>query len=102
MTAKAKITKQTSWLDLRDVLRDGAPFANSNRTFRGEAVTSPVPTGRLDAEHVATLRTADFVVFSYGTPIAWRTADGWVCPDERYSVTTSCHQGKLRPALANL
>ena len=38
----------------------------------------------------------DYVVFSYSTPIAWHTPDGWVVPPVRYSVTTSKHQGQAR------
>lgn len=38
-------------------------------------------------------------VMSYATPIAWRLAGGtWVIPEEKYSVTTSKHQGIVRVA----
>lgn len=37
----------------------------------------------------------DYVVYSYATPIAWHTEDGWVIPDIKYSATTSHHQGHL-------
>lgn len=40
------------------------------------------------------------VVYSYVTPIAWRAANGtWRIPKERYSVTTSKHQGLVRRAI---
>lgn len=43
----------------------------------------------------------DYVVYSYRTPIAWHdTEAGWIVPDERYSVTTSKHQGKVRFAIS--
>lgn len=37
-----------------------------------------------------------YVVYSYGTPIAWWTkAGGWTVPDVKYSRTTTKHQGNL-------
>lgn len=42
-----------------------------------------------------------YVVRSYYTPIAWFTTDrGWIVPADKYSVTTSRHQGIVRRALA--
>lgn len=37
----------------------------------------------------------DYVVISYATPIAWHTLDGWYKVAQRFSVTTSRHQGLL-------
>jgi hypothetical protein len=37
----------------------------------------------------------DYVVYSYATPIAWHTPNGWTVPDARYSITTTKHQGNL-------
>jgi hypothetical protein len=42
-----------------------------------------------------------YVVRSYYTPIAWFTTDrGWIVPADKYSVTTSRHQGIVRRAVA--
>jgi hypothetical protein len=42
-----------------------------------------------------------YVVRSYATPIAWFTVDrGWIVPADKYSVTTSRHQGIVRRAQA--
>lgn len=44
--------------------------------------------------------TIDYVVYSYGTPIAWRDAGVWVQPAVSYSVSTAKQQGmlyRLRP-----
>ena len=39
-----------------------------------------------------TLMEAQYVVFSYSTPIAWKLADGrWMAPKHTYSVTTRQH-----------
>lgn len=39
--------------------------------------------------------TIDYVVTSYATPIAWHTPDGWHRVSQKFSVTTSHHQGVL-------
>lgn len=36
-----------------------------------------------------------YVVFSYGTPIGWAYGDVVRVPEDRYSVTSSRHQGML-------
>jgi hypothetical protein len=60
-----------------------------------------LPTGRLDSWLVSNLiaNKPDFIVYSYGTPIAWHHAGGWEMPNVRYSVTTSKHQGIVRRAV---
>ena len=60
-----------------------------------------LPTGRLDSWLVSNLiaNKPDFIVYSYGTPIAWHHAGGWEMPNVRYSVTTSKHQGIVRRAI---
>ncbi len=42
-----------------------------------------------------------FVVYSYSTPIAWRSATGWFMPPVKYSVTTTNHQNVLATAIAH-
>lgn len=80
------------------------PFTTSG-ALRGGAPGSWPEHGRLPAGHKAALvdsvaaGTVDYVVWSYGTPIAWhRTDTGWTIPDVRYSATTSRHQGEVRRA----
>lgn len=59
-------------------------------------------SGLLPEEHRLQLRADSegqeiYVVYSYATPIAWRTADGVVrVPDVRYSRTTGRHQSYVR------
>jgi hypothetical protein len=62
--------------------------------------------GDLPAQYHRFLRDADYVVFSYETPIAWHVpaagpgdVDAWWLPDVRYSSTTSEHQAVVRMAL---
>lgn len=70
--------------------------------LRGERVSGGgVACGRLSLEWARRLRADDpvYVVFSYGTPIAWWSSAGWVVPAELYSVTTLRHQNVVRGAL---
>lgn len=41
----------------------------------------------------------DYIVWSYRTPIAWHSRNGWTMPHETYSVTTSKQQGRIRTAI---
>jgi hypothetical protein len=44
----------------------------------------------------------DYIVHSYGTPIAWHCIDkGWFMPEIKYSKTTSIHQTYTRRAIAS-
>jgi hypothetical protein len=58
--------------------------------------------GRLPQEFRDQLKLdqPDFIVYSYGTPIAWHCDKGWFIPDTKYSVTTSKHQNYVRRAVA--
>lgn len=65
--------------------------------------------GRLSTDLAANMRmharegTLEYVLYSYGTPMAWKVRDmeNWVLPGVKYSVSTSCHQGVFRVAIAN-
>jgi hypothetical protein len=60
--------------------------------------------GRLDPEEFARFKTdeikIDYAVYSYGTPIAWHTSEGWYVVEQKFSVTTSKHQNYVRRAIA--
>lgn len=76
------------------------PFQGSN--FYGSPVNyAPSSTGRLNPENVAKLNAdnPNYIVHSYGTPIAWHGDNGWTVPDQKHSVSTSNHQGIVRRAL---
>ena len=60
-------------------------------------------TGYLPADYRDELLTewdgglVDYVVYSYGTPIAWHNIrEGWNIPPVKYSRTTSRHQSTVR------
>lgn len=63
---------------------------------------SVVTTGRLPRMFLASVEMADYVVYSYATPIAWRIAKTgrWVMPAVKYSVTTTRHQNKIATAVS--
>lgn len=56
--------------------------------------------GMLTADYLDDLRGAEYVVYSYGTPIAWFKNGDWTIPAIKYSVTTSKHQNYVRRAVA--
>lgn len=69
---------------LRAVTRGDDGFWNTGRLSEAE----------YDLYHT-TVDTMDYVVFSYNTPIAWHSAAGWHKVDQKFSPTTSHHQGHL-------
>jgi len=87
-------------------LRNLTPFARKG--FGMSAVQGAVTHfGELDDKHVkaytwhAQVNDVMFTVLSYRTPIAWVLRNGTVViPEDRYSRTTSNHQGMCRTYLA--
>ena len=83
--------------------RAGGTRETGTHSFRAR----PEPTyhtGRLPRELSPNLRNleTDFTVYSYNTPIAWRTTSGhWEVPNVSYSRTTHRHQSAIRNALSN-
>lgn len=78
--------------DMVRLSNDGQDWTNANRTMYGRS-GSATGTGQLPDEFAAEARDAVYVIYSYHTPIAWRTAAGsWVQPLTSYSPTTSRHQ----------
>ena len=78
-------------------------FTASN--FSGFITTSQqtkYATGRLPSDVVLQLQLdeIDYVIYSYGTPIAWHGKFGWSVPAIKYSSTTSRHQSIVRSAIA--
>jgi hypothetical protein len=57
--------------------------------------------GRLSRIFWHLIDDADYVVYSYQTPIAWHSASlGWIVPAYSFSATTSGHQSTVRNALS--
>lgn len=105
------------WWVLRTILENLEEFNPDSATLRGRKMIEPFTnysTGQLPDSERAKMRDSivSYVVYSYRTPIAYRrVADWnrngtanyeWIVPDVRYSVTTSKHQGRVRPAIAQI
>ena len=87
-------------------LKNDEDFTTSG-ALKGVAGPYGIEFGRMAQDDINAMRTArevgiDYVVYSYGTPIAYRTEDTgeWVVPDAKYSVTTSKHQSVVRYAVS--
>lgn len=86
-------------------IRAREPFRNRKGSLSGRWHDVPliIPSGWAPTELTSVLRFEAgpvYVVYSYGTPIAWVTTDGMAAvPDLKYSVTTSKHQSLVLGAL---
>lgn len=78
---------------------DGQPWQNNGKTLTG-VPGSARTWGKLDPGTRAEVDAADYVIYSYSTPIAWRVAGSWTVDTARYSVTTSRHQSAARALLS--
>lgn len=56
--------------------------------------------GKLASEHYESVSHADYVVFSYDTPIAWETYGIWHMPEKDYSSITRRHKSRISVALS--
>ena len=91
-----------------ELMAQGNPARAGGRSsgrhhFAGIA-SPPYSLGRLPTELNPRLRNVetDYTVFSYSTPIAWRSTEGhWEVPRINYSRTTQRHQSAIRRALSN-
>lgn len=93
---------------LTAALANGSPFRNSNKTFQGSSWSGVLllPWGNQLSQDLTTRFYGDappYVVWSYSTPIAWRSESGeWIVPNVTYSLTTTRHQSQVRFALSRL
>lgn len=96
------------WTVLQDLLT-GAPEEFNGQSMKGRRVKVGMLSelGKLPDEWRAVWHQDKdeivYAIWSYQTPIAWRTYRNgravWVIPNVNYSRTTSIHQGKVRVAL---
>ena len=83
-------------------------YMAERKEFKASALTGtlrPMGTGRLDSPYLETFKAdliaMDYLVYSYGTPIAWHTPNfGWFVVSQKFSSTTSKHQNRVRQAVA--
>jgi ABC-type amino acid transport substrate-binding protein len=67
-----------------------------------EEAMGPRTYGILPPEYRDSVNNADYIVYSWQTPIAWHDKDTgeWTQPDVKYSKTTTVQQGKIAVALS--
>lgn len=112
---KTKNHKPDSTTDYAKVIAKNLPFeASALRGYPNPGIPamlmySPHPVyGQLPRDHkdyakwTEDLTHADYVIFSYYTPIAWRNEGTWTAPDVKYSRTTTGHQSIVKGALSLL
>jgi hypothetical protein len=89
--------------EVAERIRDRVPFQTYGALRATEEINHCPDSGRLNNDERDRLHTqwnwgngSMYVVWSYGTPIAWWTErDGWHRVAQKFSMTTSHHQGKL-------
>ena len=89
--------------------RDAIHYIATRQEFKASALMGTFAhtgAGRLQGKELATYDAdkvgIDFIVYSYGTPIAWHTLNfGWYVVEQKFSVTTSKHQNYVRRAVAD-
>ena len=88
--------------------RDALHYIETRQEFRASALEGRVynvGTGRLDNEETTRfnqdMNRATYWVYSYSTPIAWHTPEGWYVVSQKFSTTTSKHTNYVRRAIAS-
>ena len=81
-------------------LEAGEPFRTTGELRGVDGGAGFLGTGRLPVEWWADAEGAAYVVYSHGTPIAWRLVNGWwVRPLVTYSKTTTRYQNTVDAAI---
>lgn len=87
--------------------RDAIHYIATRQEFKASALSGSrysLGAGQLKGKELATfdadVNGADYIVYSYSTPIAWHTAEGWYVVEQKFSVTTSKHTNYVRRAIA--
>lgn len=111
--ATKKLKVNGSWTEFLKCMRDLESFT-THGALQGESfpyLIHYVHTGRMDPQSAEQLKNdaehygIRYLVTSYGTPIAWKTGSQsmvWQQNDDKYSVTTSKHQGRIFPGVGIL
>ena len=88
--------------------RDAIHYIATRQEFKASALSgSPYRmsegylTGADCERYYADQNSMDYVIYSYHTPIAWHTLEGWYIVAQKFSVTTSKHQNLVRGAVAD-
>lgn len=91
---------QCNQKEAMDRIANRQPFEAAS--LSGKYVNYTPGAGRLGAEYdrlINDFKEGAYIVFSYGTPIAWYGANGWYLVQEKFSPTTSKQQTYVRRAV---
>ena len=91
--------RNASHLDIAELLRNSTEWQSNGSV---KATRNRSTFGRLPREYHPSASSADYLIYSYATPIAWREEGQWVTPDVSYSPTTSRQQSKIFAAIKSL
>jgi hypothetical protein len=116
-----KLKVNGGWWQFSQPLKDLEPFTTHGALYGRPGNAYGIAVGRLDSKYHESVKHADYVVYSYATPIAWHLPAGspteaypdgvwyamnphgeWITPEDKYSVTTSKHQGRIYTAISEL
>ena len=87
---------------IREAIHFREPFAIASMSGTLKPAGWRIALNRLPIEYAESVYAAQYVVYSYGTAIAWWSEDGgWIVPDTYYSNTTSGHQGIAKVGIAH-
>ena len=88
--------------------RDAEHYIETRQEFTASALSGSrysQGAGRLNGEEdyrfYSSVNAMDYIVYSYGTPIAWHTAQGWYIVEQKFSQTTSKHQNAVKRAVSS-
>ncbi|MFE0472600.1 hypothetical protein ACFW2V_13395 [Streptomyces sp. NPDC058947] len=102
----ARSGDKSGWEDYARTLEAGIAFRTSGDFCGAPVQPGATDLGRLDTEWRASLERADYVVWSWWTPIAWRIpGEGWVIPaagtfgQDVETRSTVRHINKIRTAV---
>lgn len=108
VTLGARSGEKSGWQHYAATLDAGLPFRTSGDLCGAPVRPGTTDPGRLDTEWRASLDRADYIVWSWWTPIAWRIpGEGWVIPAAGTfganveSTTTVRHLNKIRSAVGS-
>lgn len=77
-------------------------FDAGNLIGKHRARGEKVDLGRMPKKEAHGIDKAIYVIYSYGTPIAWALSkDTWIIPTTKFSVTTTQHQSLVKTAVDN-
>ena len=86
--------------------RDAIHYIETRQEFTASALRGSrysLGSGRLAGQDLERLHAdvngATYFVYSYETPIAWHTPEGWYVVSQKFSTTTSKHTNYVRRAV---